>query len=279
MQRTGRRRPSCDPSRSIVSHYFDTSGQACGRSPDHCPVSGPLLQFEELPPLRLALRGQKGGLHELDEGRTRAGRSFLLTGPLHGVERDPADVRIKAVVLEAPEMARALKRIAHEILERNKGAGDVVLIGVRKRGVPLAERLGGEIAQIEGTRPPVGALDISFYRDDVHIRRPAEIAPTVVPFNVDGRTVVLVDDVLYTGRTVRAAIDAVVDFGRPRRVELAVLIDRGHRELPIRADFVGKNIPTSVKEEVMVLLQETDGRDLVVIADPLPEAAAREGTA
>jgi pyrimidine operon attenuation protein/uracil phosphoribosyltransferase len=202
-----------------------------------------------------------------------------VTGPLHGVERDPADVRVKAVVLEAAEMARALKRIAHEILERNKGAGDLALLGVRKRGVPLAERLGSEIGQIEGTRPPVGALDISFYRDDVHIRRPAEIGPTVMPFDVDGRTVVLVDDVLYTGRTVRAAIDAVVDFGRPRRVELAVLIDRGHRELPIRADFVGKNIPTSVKEEVMVLLEETDGRDLVVIADPLPEAAAREGTA
>jgi pyrimidine operon attenuation protein/uracil phosphoribosyltransferase len=208
------------------------------------------------------------------EGRTRAaGRLFRLIGPLHGHERDPADVHVKAVVLEAPEIARALKRIAHEILERNKGAADVVLIGVRKRGVPLARRLCNEIAQIEGTRPPVGALDVSFYRDDVHIRRPAEVAPTVVPFDVSGRTVVLVDDVLYTGRTVRAAIDAVVDFGRPRRVELAVLIDRGHRELPIRADFVGKNIPTATREEVMVMLEETDGRDLVVIADPLPSAA------
>ncbi|MGH2690514.1 MAG: bifunctional pyr operon transcriptional regulator/uracil phosphoribosyltransferase PyrR, partial [Actinomycetota bacterium] len=126
--------------------------------------------------------------------------------------------------MEAPEIARALKRIAHEILERNKGAGDLVLVGVRKRGVPLAERLGSEIEQIEGTRPPVGALDISFYRDDVHIRRPSEIATTVMPFDVSGRTVVLVDDVLDTGRTVRAAIEAVVDFGRPRRVELAVLV-------------------------------------------------------
>ena len=200
-----------------------------------------------------------------------------MTGPLHGVERNPADVRVKAVVLEAPEMARALKRIAHEILERNKGADGLVMVGIRKRGVPLAERLGDEIAQIEGTRPPVGALDISFYRDDVHIRRPAEVATTVMPFDVDGRTVVLVDDVLYTGRTVRAAIDAVVDFGRPRRVELAVLIDRGHRELPIRADFVGKNIPTATREEVMVQLEETDGRDLVLIADVLPGTAVLEG--
>ncbi|HEY8202127.1 MAG TPA: bifunctional pyr operon transcriptional regulator/uracil phosphoribosyltransferase PyrR [Actinomycetota bacterium] len=196
---------------------------------------------------------------------------------MHGVERNPADVRVKAVVLEAPEMARALKRIAHEILERNKGAEGLVIVGIRKRGVPLAERLGDEIAQIEGTLPPVGALDISFYRDDVHIRRPAEVATTVMPFDVDGRTVVLVDDVLYTGRTVRAAIDAVVDFGRPRRVELAVLIDRGHRELPIRADFVGKNIPTATREEVMVQLEETDGRDLVLIADVLPGAAPLEG--
>ncbi|MGH2721461.1 MAG: bifunctional pyr operon transcriptional regulator/uracil phosphoribosyltransferase PyrR [Actinomycetota bacterium] len=180
---------------------------------------------------------------------------------------------MKAVVLEPPEIARALKRIAHEILERNKGAGDLVLVGVRKRGVPLAERLGSEIEQIEGTRPPVGALDFSFYRDDVHIRRPSEIATTVMPFDVSGRTVVLVDDVLYTGRTVRAAIDAVVDFGRPRRVELAVLVDRGHRELPIRADFVGKNIPTAGREEVMVMLNETDGRDLVVIVDALDEPA------
>ena len=200
-----------------------------------------------------------------------------MTGPLHGVERNPADLKVKAVVLEAPEMARALKRIAHEILERNKGANGLVMVGIRKRGVPLAERLGDEIARIEGTRPPVGALDISFYRDDVHIRRPAEIATTVMPFDVDGRTVVLVDDVLYTGRTVRAAIDAVVDFGRPRRVELAVLIDRGHRELPIRADFVGKNIPTATREEVMVQLEETDGRDLVLIADVLPGTAPLEG--
>jgi pyrimidine operon attenuation protein/uracil phosphoribosyltransferase len=200
-----------------------------------------------------------------------------LIGPLYGHERDPADVQVKAVVLEPPEIARALKRIAHEILERNKGAAGLVLVGVHKRGVPLAERLGAEIARIEGTRPEVGSLDISFYRDDVHIRRPSEIAPTVMPFDVSGRTVVLVDDVLYTGRTVRAAIDAVVDFGRPRRVELAVLIDRGHRELPIRADFVGKNIPTAVREEVMVMLEETDGRDLVVIVDALPDRAELEG--
>lgn len=180
--------------------------------------------------------------------------------------------RIKAVVLEAHEIDRSLKRIAHQILERNKGAEGIVLVGIRKRGVPLAERLGDEIEGIEGARPPVGALDISFYRDDVGLRRPREVETTEFPFDVQGKTVVLVDDVLYTGRSVRAAIDALVDFGRPRAVQLAVLIDRGHRELPIRADFVGKNIPTSAREQVKVLLAETDGADVAVIADPVSDA-------
>lgn len=165
-------------------------------------------------------------------------------------------------------MARALRRISHEIVERNKGALDLVLIGVKKRGVPLAQRLATEIDRIEGHKPQVGALDISFYRDDIALRRPEEVRSTEVPFDIDGKTVVLVDDVLYTGRTTRAAIDALVDFGRPRSVQLAVLIDRGHRELPIRADFIGKNIPTSGKEDVQVLLKETDGEDSVVIAEP-----------
>jgi pyrimidine operon attenuation protein/uracil phosphoribosyltransferase len=174
--------------------------------------------------------------------------------------------RVKAVVLEAADIARALKRMAHEIVERNRGASGLVLIGVHRGGVPLARRLGAEIGRIEGVAPPVGALDISFYRDDFSIRRPVEIAPTELPFDVEGKTVVLVDDVLYTGRTVRAAIDALVDFGRPRAVQLAVLIDRGHRELPIRADFVGKNLPTSSKEEVKVLLTETGSSEMVLIA-------------
>jgi pyrimidine operon attenuation protein/uracil phosphoribosyltransferase len=175
--------------------------------------------------------------------------------------------RIKAVVMEPPDIARALKRIAHEILERNKGGRDLVLVGIRKRGVPLAERLGAEIERIEGERPLLGHLDVAFYRDDIGIRSPEEINSTDFPFDVDGKTVVLVDDVLFTGRTVRAAIDALVDFGRPKGVHLAVLIDRGHRELPIRADFVGKNIPTGSKEEVKVKLIDTDGEDSVVILE------------
>jgi pyrimidine operon attenuation protein / uracil phosphoribosyltransferase len=175
--------------------------------------------------------------------------------------------KTKAVVLEAADIARALKRIAHEIIEHNKGAGGLVLVGIHRRGVPLAERLGDAIASIEGARPPVGALDVSFYRDDIGIRQPEQVSATSFPFDVTGKAVVLVDDVLFTGRTVRAAFDAIVDFGRPRSVQLAVLCDRGHRELPIRADYVGKNVPTSAKEEVRVSLAETDGADEVVILE------------
>ena len=174
---------------------------------------------------------------------------------------------VKAVVLESSDIARAMKRMAHEILERNHGADGVVLAGIRRRGVPLAERLGDEIERIEGVRPPVGALDVSFYRDDIKIRQPADVGETTLPFDVTGKIVVLVDDVLYTGRTVRAAIEARVDFGRPRAVQLAVLIDRGHRELPIRADYIGKNLPTSSREAVDVRLAETDGADSVVITE------------
>lgn len=176
----------------------------------------------------------------------------------------PTDARRKTV-LAASDVARAIKRIAHEILERNRGSEDLVLVGIRKRGVPLANRLGEEIGAIEGQSPPVGALDISFYRDDIGIRRPEEVLTTSFPVDLDDKTVVLVDDVLFTGRTVRAAIDALVDFGRPRAVRLAVLIDRGHRELPIRADHIGKNLPTSLAEDVKVSLKETDGEDSVVI--------------
>ena len=183
-----------------------------------------------------------------------------------GDETVPDSADVKAIVLEPQDITRALKRIAHEILEQNRGPGELVLVGIHKRGVPLAERLAEAIETIEGHRPPVGALDVSFYRDDIGMRRPAEVAATLFPFDVDGKIVVLVDDVLFTGRTVRAAIDALVDFGRPRSVQLAVLVDRGHRELPIRADFVGKNLPTAGKEDVRVLLRETDGTDSVVIA-------------
>jgi len=175
---------------------------------------------------------------------------------------------MRKTILEAADIKRALKRIAHEILEKNRGPGELVLVGIHKRGVPLAERLGDEIGAIEGTRPPVGHLDISFYRDDFRTRQPSEVSATQFPTGIDGTTVVLVDDVLFTGRTVRSAIDALVDFGRPRAVQLAVLIDRGHRELPIRADYIGKNIPTSMKEDVKVHLAETDDHDEVTIGSP-----------
>jgi pyrimidine operon attenuation protein/uracil phosphoribosyltransferase len=171
-------------------------------------------------------------------------------------------------VLDDLDVKRAMARIAHEIVEHNRGSGELVLVGIHRRGVPLAERIGKRIGEIEGAAPPVGALDVSFYRDDVDIRRPEQVSPTNFPFDVTGKTVVLVDDVLFTGRTVRAAIDALVDFGRPRLVRLAVLVDRGHRELPIRADFIGKNIPTSRAQEVRVHVQETDGEDSVVVVDP-----------
>jgi pyrimidine operon attenuation protein/uracil phosphoribosyltransferase len=188
-------------------------------------------------------------------------------------------------LLDAGEIRRAVTRIAHEILERNKGASRVVLVGIAARGDDLARRLAAEIARIEGTAVPVGALDITFYRDDIGMRSEApEVHETKINFDITGRTVVLVDDVLFTGRTIRAAMDALVDFGRPTAIQLAVLVDRGHRELPIRPDFVGKNVPTRRDEEVRVFLEETDGRDAVVVGenletDPGPSAvpAPREG--
>ena len=169
-------------------------------------------------------------------------------------------------VLSADEIRRAVRRIAHEIVERNHGVEGVVLVGLRTRGVPIAERLASAIEEFEGQRVPVGALDIGLYRDDIYSQelRP-RIQPTDVPVGIDGRTVVLVDDVLFTGRSVRAALDALTDFGRPSQIQLAVLVDRGHRQLPIRADYAGKNIPTSLSEEVEVLLEETDGADEVRI--------------
>jgi pyrimidine operon attenuation protein/uracil phosphoribosyltransferase len=168
------------------------------------------------------------------------------------------------VLLSAGDIARALKRIAHEIAERNKGVEDVLLVGIPKRGVPLAKRIATHLENIEGTPVAVGALDIALYRDDFATRR-APLQKTELPFEVEDKTVVLVDDVLFTGRSIRAALDALNEFGRPARVQLAVLVDRGHRELPIRADFVGKNIPTAREEDVRVLLAETDDEDLVRI--------------
>jgi pyrimidine operon attenuation protein/uracil phosphoribosyltransferase len=173
------------------------------------------------------------------------------------------------VVMTADAMQRTLTRIAHEILERNKGASDVVLIGIAARGDDLARRLAVEIERIEGARIPVGVLDITFYRDDIGYRAEApEVHETRVGFDINGCTVILVDDVLFTGRTIRAALDALVDFGRPTAIQLAVLVDRGHRELPIRADFVGKNVPTRKDDQVRVALQEVDGEDAVEVLEP-----------
>ncbi|MFJ7130120.1 bifunctional pyr operon transcriptional regulator/uracil phosphoribosyltransferase PyrR [Streptomyces sp. NPDC098101] len=169
-------------------------------------------------------------------------------------------------VLEGPDIARVLTRIAHEIVERAKGADDVVLLGIPTRGVFLARRLAEKLAAITGTKVPVGSLDITMYRDDLRMKPARAIGRTEIPSDgIDGRLVVLVDDVLFSGRTIRAALDALGDIGRPRAVQLAVLVDRGHRELPIRADYVGKNLPTSLRETVKVLLAEEDGRDTVLL--------------
>jgi pyrimidine operon attenuation protein / uracil phosphoribosyltransferase len=181
------------------------------------------------------------------------------------------------VVLTPDEVGRALRRMAHEILERNKGAGDVVLMGIRTRGVPLAERLARAITEIEGEPVVAGSLDITLYRDDYASTGPRPLGRTHFPGQIDGRVVVLVDDVLFTGRTVRAAMDAVVDVGRPRAVQLAVLVDRGHRELPIRADYVGKNLPTARDEEVRVHLRESDGADAVLLRPAAAQPTAEGG--
>ena len=170
-------------------------------------------------------------------------------------------------VLSADDISRAVRRLAHELLEANKGPDGLVLMGIRTRGVPLAARLAHAIADIEGVEVPRGALDITLYRDDLNRRGPLPLGSTEFPVDIDGRTVVLVDDVLFTGRTVRAALDAVLEVGRPAAVRLVVLVDRGHRELPVRADHVGKNLPTAVAERISVTLEEIDGEDGVFILD------------
>lgn len=184
------------------------------------------------------------------------------------MSRPPEKVRDKAEVLDGPSLDRALTRIAHEILERNGGAGDLAFVGLRTRGISLAHRLAAKVAQIDGTTLPVGTLDITLYRDDLDVRAVPVVRATDIPFSVTGKSVVLVDDVLFTGRTIRAALDALIDLGRPRTIQLAILVDRGHRELPIRPDYVGKNLPTSRRESVAVRLREHDGEDRVVIEEP-----------
>lgn len=177
----------------------------------------------------------------------------------------------KNILLDEKAMGRALTRIAHEIIERNKGVEDCVLVGIRTRGIYLAQRLAQRIERIEGVKIPVGELDITFYRDDVvHIKEQPVLQGNHLTIEITNKKVILVDDVLYTGRTVRAALDALMDMGRPLMIQLAVLIDRGHRELPIRPDFVGKNVPTSKDEVIVVELSEVDRRECVVIGDLNP---------
>jgi pyrimidine operon attenuation protein/uracil phosphoribosyltransferase len=205
------------------------------------------------------------------DGVTAPGSGGQAGAPAPGPQANPK------TVLEATDIHRALTRIAHEILERTRGAEQVVLLGIPTRGVPLAGRLAARITQVEDRPVPHGSLDITMYRDDLRLRPARGLGPTNVPAEgIDGKTVVLVDDVLYSGRTVRAALDALNDLGRPLAVQLAVLVDRGHRELPIRADYVGKNLPTSQQEVVRVLLTETDGEDAVLL-EPVDTAQPRRG--
>ena len=181
--------------------------------------------------------------------------------------RSPQD----AVVMDAAKIDRTLTRIAHEIAEKNPAMEDLVLVGIRTRGVPLAERLARKILEMEKVEIPVGILDITLYRDDATTIGPhALLKATLIHFPIDGKKVILVDDVLFTGRTIRAALDGIMDFGRPMCIQLAVLVDRGHRELPIRADYVGKNLPTSREERVEVSLAEEDGKDAVLLVKPGP---------
>ncbi len=177
--------------------------------------------------------------------------------------------REKAQVLDEAALDRALLRIAHEIVEKNGGTADLAFVGLRTRGVTLAHRLAERVAAIEGVKPPVGALDITLYRDDLGLKAEQPVVRgTEIPFDLTGKTVILVDDVLFTGRTIRAALDAIMDLGRPKAIRLAILVDRGHRELPIRPDYVGKNLPTARRETVAVRLKEHDGEDRVVIEEP-----------
>ena len=179
-------------------------------------------------------------------------------------------------VMDADRMSRALTRIAHEILERNRGLDEIALVGIRTRGVPIAKRLARALRAINGDNVATGSLDITLYRDDL-MRTPVGPQPVVrsteIPFSIDDRKILLVDDVLYTGRTIRAALDALIDFGRPRAIQLVVMVDRGHRELPIKADYVGKNLPTAPRQSVQVRLQEIDGEDEVLLEDPPAEGA------
>jgi pyrimidine operon attenuation protein / uracil phosphoribosyltransferase len=191
-----------------------------------------------------------------------------MDSPFPATSTHKPGVREKSQLLSAGEIERSLTRLAYEIVERNNGAGELVVVGVRRRGAPLAERLAARISEVEHVKVPVAALDITFYRDDLStIDEKPVVTKSLLPFPVEGRTVILVDDVLYTGRTTRAALDALVDQGRPRRVELCVLIDRGHRELPIQADYVGRHVQTSDREVIEVRLREIDQEERVMLCE------------
>lgn len=184
-------------------------------------------------------------------------------------QEDHVEITYKATLMDGDQIRRAVKRIAHEIVERNGGVDGIVMVGIRRRGVPLAVRIADYIEQIEGSKVPVGALDITLYRDDFQrITRHPHVGKTEIKEDITDKVIVLVDDVLFTGRTIRAALDALIDLGRPKMIQLAILIDRGHRELPIRPDYIGKNLPTSRREAVAVRLTEHDGEDRVVIEEP-----------
>jgi pyrimidine operon attenuation protein/uracil phosphoribosyltransferase len=178
------------------------------------------------------------------------------------------EFKAKATIMDSAQIQRATKRIAHEIVERNRGVRDLFVVGIRRRGVFLAKRIADYLTAIEGTKVPVGALDITLYRDDFQLATPTPIVGTTeIKGDITGKVIILVDDVLYTGRTVRAALDELIDFGRPSQIQLAVLIDRGHREFPIKADYVGKNVPTAENEQVEVQLSELDGHDEVILGE------------
>lgn len=184
------------------------------------------------------------------------------------MRKDDPQIQRKASLMAKDQMRRAIKRIAHEIVERNQGVDGLVVVGIRRRGVPLARRIADYIEQIEGRAVPVGTLDITLYRDDFQqITRNPHVGKTEINEDITNKIIILVDDVLYTGRTIRAALDELIDFGRPKNIQLAVLVDRGHREFPIKADYVGKNVPTSETELVEVQLEELDGEDEVILAE------------
>lgn len=232
--------------------------------------AGRMRYAPSVPPFNLAREARKGRPADSHPPSPAGWIFFACAPPREG--GSCVKIKRKSTVMDAAQIRRTIVRIAHEITERNKGVERLVLVGIRKRGVPLAERIAREIEAFEGARVPVGAIDITLYRDDLQmVAQMPIVGETVITADMNDRVIVLVDDVLFTGRTVRAALDELIDFGRPREIQLAVLVDRGHREFPIRADFVGKNVPTAKGETVEVLLAETDGEDTVFLGEVAEE--------